>query len=223
MRDGSDRFERIHPGARFGKIVEFTFFLIEIPLAGTVQGLENIFDVIPSRAFLARSCVFQTEGRSTTERHSPVFEVDRLDRDPGFDPAGEAANLDVGEVFPVSDIPILENRSERTVMPGGLPARVDRLLEIINPFFGETRPGATFAVYEELAEIPFPLPDFGKIRDPCRMTVGLALGPVYDPPSAAEDGAFAGIGPVNDRGFFGSRVFRRKRDRFRDRVRTSSE
>ena len=106
-------------------------------------------------------------------------------------------------------------------LPGHAPAPlVEDLLRDVDHVVIELvrRPGADspFAVDVELLEIPLTRGDVGKPHGPDPVRAGLE--PV-DPPSAGDDGLFAGVGGVGNVVRVGGRVPRLEHDGFCDRVR----
>ena len=132
-------------------VINLPLLEIVVPLCPLVQSLPDILKVIP-RGLVFLPCVLETKGGSPVEGHCVSFEIDTLDSLSRLDPPGVGDDLHIGQVFEIANIPFIEHRTERSVVPIRFAGNVDDFREMIKGFLGKPRELGTVAIHIELAE-----------------------------------------------------------------------
>ena len=205
-----DDLGRPHVLARTRQEVERPERTIEIPLAGGVQGLDDVLHPVGAGLVAGE----EGEQARAVEGDRARLRVDALDRQPVVQPLRDPDDLHVPQVAPAGD-DVARGVDEP---PGRAPEEVAGIArQRFDPVFAllrQPRPRPAFAVDEELPEPPSPGLHLGDVHRPGPATVDLAPTAAFEAASPAQDHLLArrrGVdhGSVSGPGILGAELQRR--------------
>ena len=205
-----DDLGRPHLLPRSRQVVEDPLRAIEIPLAGRIEGLDDVLHPVGSGPVAGE----EGEQARAVEGDGARLRVDALDRQPVVQPFRDPDDLHVPEVAPVGDdvargVDEPPGRASEEVA-GVAGQRFDPVLA----FLRQPRPRPAPTVDEELPEPPGPGLYLGDVHCPCLVAVDLAPTTALEAASPAQGDLLArrrGIdhGSVPGPGILGSELQRR--------------
>ncbi len=178
-----------HVLARSRQIVEPALWAVEIPLAGSVQGLEHVLHPIDR----GRGGAVAPGGRGDEGEEARAVEGDRarlaldaLNRQPVVQPPRDPDNLHISQIAPRGhDVARgIDELLRRT------PEKVTRVawqrFDAVFPLPGQPRPRPAVTIHEQLPEAPRSFLHLRNVHHPGPLPVGFAPAPAPQTASPAE-------------------------------------
>lgn len=209
-----------HVLARHRPVVQHARLPVQVPLAGLIQRLAEVLDVValiplpPAHGPMSRG----------SEPDDAALRVQGLDPVQGRGPRVIDEDVDVLRIVPLLEVAVFVAEAD---LGGRIAPLRPWVLDLGKRAVGaqvavvrSSGPRSTFAIDEELVEVPFAGPHVRDLRTP---ELPGAPSPAGDDASAAENRRLAASGPVRDGAVLRARILGCEDDGRRQPIRAAAE